>query len=183
LFEPIPRAVILDDVVVPMRIVRKGYRVLFEPQARAYDRQAHSDRHEFARKTRTIAGNFQLLWLERWLLSPWRNRLWWQTMSHKVLRLLLPVCYAAAFVANLFLLQHEFFRWALAAQVLVMALALIGGLAPAVRRALPVVAMPYAVGFLSWATVVGFARFVSGQQGGTWEREPAASPVDGAGGS
>ena len=38
LFEPIPDDTILDDLLIPLRIVRRGYRVLFEPEARAYDR-------------------------------------------------------------------------------------------------------------------------------------------------
>ncbi|RPI48992.1 MAG: glycosyltransferase family 2 protein, partial [Acidobacteria bacterium] len=37
LFEPVPKDTILDDVLIPMKIVRKGYRVVFEPDARAHD--------------------------------------------------------------------------------------------------------------------------------------------------
>ena len=38
---------------------------------------------EFVRKARTIAGTFQLFAREPWLLSPRRNRLWFETISHK----------------------------------------------------------------------------------------------------
>src|SRR6267143_1508543 len=47
LFDPIPEDTILDDVVIPIRIVRLGYRVVFEPAARAYDRPARAGREEF----------------------------------------------------------------------------------------------------------------------------------------
>ena len=60
LFEPIPEDTLLDDVLIPLRIVRRGYRVLFEPAARAWDRVAASAGEELARKVRTLAGNFQL---------------------------------------------------------------------------------------------------------------------------
>src|SRR5207245_5857395 len=73
LFEPIPEDTVLDDVVIPLRIARQGYRVLFEPQARAYDRVAPSSQAELTRKVRTLAGNFQLFTRERWLLNPFRN--------------------------------------------------------------------------------------------------------------
>ena len=95
LFEPIPDDTILDDVVIPLRIVRQGYRVVFEPQARAHDAASPTARQEFVRKARTIAGTFQLFARERWLLDPRRNRLWFETVSHKALRLALPLLHLA----------------------------------------------------------------------------------------
>jgi cellulose synthase/poly-beta-1,6-N-acetylglucosamine synthase-like glycosyltransferase len=83
LFEPIPPDTILDDVLIPMRIARRGYRVLFEPEARAYDQITGGAYREFIRKVRTIAGNFQLIARERWILNPLQNRLWFQNISHK----------------------------------------------------------------------------------------------------
>ena len=99
-FESLPKDTILDDVLIPMRIVRRGYRVAFEPGARAYDQVAATASVEFTRKVRTLAGNFQLFVREPWLLNPFANRLWLQTISHKGCRLLSPLCLAAAFGAN-----------------------------------------------------------------------------------
>lgn len=168
LFQPLPSDAILDDVIVPMRIVRQGYRVLFDPDARAFDRRAKSDAQEFGRKVRTIAGNFQMFRLESWLLSPLRNRLWWQTISHKGLRLVLPLCYLTAFVSNALLLDQPFYQLTLAGQGALWILGGIAFAAPAARRAIPVLAVPYAVGFLMVATIVGFLRFSTGQQKVTW---------------
>ena len=70
LFERIPDDTLLDDVLIPMKIISRGYRVLFEPGARAYDLAAASPRQEFVRKVRTIAGTFQLFARERWLFNP-----------------------------------------------------------------------------------------------------------------
>src|SRR6185436_20915177 len=100
LFVPIPDDTLLDDVLIPLRIVQQGYRVIFEPAARALDRTSETDRQEFGRKARTIAGTFQLFSRERWLFDPRRNRLWFATMSHKGLRLLLPVLHLGALAAN-----------------------------------------------------------------------------------
>ena len=67
LFEPIPEDTILDDVLIPLRIVRRGYRVVFEPDARAYDqvvgdgprgvrpKGAHDRRHLSAVRARAVA--------------------------------------------------------------------------------------------------------------------------------
>ena len=100
LFEPLPEDTILDDVVVPMRILVKGYRVLFEPAAKAFDPQPFSPEKEHARKRRTLAGNYQMLFrYPRWLL-PWRNRVWWQLISHKYMRLAGPWLMVVALVSN-----------------------------------------------------------------------------------
>ena len=60
LFETIADDTVLDDVLIPMQIARRGYRVLFEREALAYDQAASSASIELTRKVRTIAGNFQL---------------------------------------------------------------------------------------------------------------------------
>jgi hypothetical protein len=71
-----------------------GFRVVFEPGARAYDRVADTPRHEYRRKNRTLAGNYQLLALRPALLDPRRNRLLFQLVSHKLARLAVPWCLA-----------------------------------------------------------------------------------------
>jgi biofilm PGA synthesis N-glycosyltransferase PgaC len=177
LFEPIPRDTILDDVLVPAGIVRRGYRVLFEPQARAYDQVASTARDEFARKARTIAGNFQLLTREPWLFSPLHNRLWFQTMSHKALRLALPWLHVALLVTNVLLASTWPFGWILAGQLAFYAAAFLGQVISRPGRRLMFISVPYAVCLLSWATLVGFFRFVSHSQPVTWERVPRPAVV------
>jgi cellulose synthase/poly-beta-1,6-N-acetylglucosamine synthase-like glycosyltransferase len=173
LFRPIADETVLDDVVIPMNIARLGFRVLFEPAARAYDRCFATDQEEFTRKVRTMAGNFQMFASERWLLNPAQNRLWLQTISHKALRLVLPAMYATVFVANLALLDTPFYQLTMAGQVAFVAVAAIGYAFPRVRGALPLIVVPYAICFLTWATVVGFVRFIAGRQRVTWERSTA----------
>lgn len=170
LFEPIPQDTILDDVLIPMRIVRRGYRVFLEPRARAYDKVSKKAADEFTRKVRTISGNFQLFARELWLLNPCRNRLWLQTVSHKGLRLLSPLLFLMAFGANLMLAGEGLYRGMLLAQMLFYAAALSGCALGNARPRLPLVSVPYTVCLLNWATVVAFYRYVSGRQRVTWER-------------
>jgi poly-beta-1,6-N-acetyl-D-glucosamine synthase len=177
LFEPIPDTTILDDVLIPMRIVRGGYRTWFNPAARAFDRVAHSAAEEFARKVRTIAGTFQLFARNPWLLHPGRNRIWLQTVSHKLLRLLGPLALAAAFVANLFLLASPFHRLTLALQVLLYGAALYEHVRSRAKRrrglATAVLGTAYAFCVLQAATVVAFFRFAAGTQAVTWTKARA----------
>ncbi len=90
LWQPLPPDTILDDVLAPMRCVLAGYRVVFNERAQACDRAAADADTEARRKSRTLAGNWQILALEPALLLPWRNPVWWQYLSHKVGRLLVP---------------------------------------------------------------------------------------------
>lgn len=170
LFRPVPEDTILDDVVIPIRIARQGYRVLFEPDARAYDGAAATAAEEFTRKVRTITGNFQLFAREGWILNPFRNRLWLQTVSHKGFRLLTPVLLSGAFAANLLLLGLPFYRLAFAGQVVFYAAALGGHALRNAKRKIPLFSFPYVLCLLSWATVVAFFRFVTGSQAVTWEQ-------------
>jgi cellulose synthase/poly-beta-1,6-N-acetylglucosamine synthase-like glycosyltransferase len=181
LFEPIPPTTLLDDVIIPLRIARRGYRVVFESRARAYDRRAATARDEFTRKVRTMAGNFQMFARERWLLSPWQNPLWLQTLSHKGLRLVLPLVYATIVFSNLLLLTEALYRWTMAMEVAFFATALTSHVFPAIRKTIPFVVVPYAICFLTWATVVGFVRFVTGRQRVTWDRgTPSGATASGA---
>jgi len=169
LFEPIPDDTLLDDVLIPLRITRRGYRVLFEPGARAYDRAAATTAEEFARKVRTLAGNFQLFARERWAMNPFQNRLWLQTVSHKGLRLLLPLLHVGAFIANLPLADGPLYGGMLLAQALFYAFALGGYAGRNGGRRTPLLSVPYVICVLNCATLVGFLRFVTGRQRATWD--------------
>ena len=92
LWTPLPADALLDDVLAPMRAVMAGYRVVFEERARAFDRTSPDAAAEARRKTRTLAGNYQILAQEPRLLVPILNPVWLQYVSHKIGRLLVPWC-------------------------------------------------------------------------------------------
>jgi cellulose synthase/poly-beta-1,6-N-acetylglucosamine synthase-like glycosyltransferase len=170
LFEPVPGDTILDDVLIPLRVVRRGYRVVFVRGAVAYDRVATSGRDELRRKARTIGGTFQLLCQERWLLDPLRNRIWLQTISHKVLRLSSPLLLAVVAVASLLRSDVGFYRAAFGLQLAFYALATAGHLVTHGEKRSVALGVPYAICLLNWATLVGLFRFLTGRQSATWER-------------
>jgi cellulose synthase/poly-beta-1,6-N-acetylglucosamine synthase-like glycosyltransferase len=90
LFRPIPAGTVLDDVYWPLRVVMQGYRVIHDHEANAFDRLPENPRDEFRRKVRTLSGNFQLLALLPGVVLPGHCPLWFQFLSHKVLRLAVP---------------------------------------------------------------------------------------------
>jgi cellulose synthase/poly-beta-1,6-N-acetylglucosamine synthase-like glycosyltransferase len=100
LWTPLPVETLLDDVLAPMRAVLKGWRIVFEERALAFDRASPDAAAEARRKRRTLAGNYQILAQEPRLLIPILNPVWLQYMSHKVGRLVVPWALLAVFVAS-----------------------------------------------------------------------------------
>ena len=84
-----PDGIILDDMFQPLSVIRQGYRSILDSRAKVYDTWPKRLRGEFDRKVRTLAGNFQLFKVAPQLLSP-RNRVFFQLVSHKLLRLIVP---------------------------------------------------------------------------------------------
>jgi cellulose synthase/poly-beta-1,6-N-acetylglucosamine synthase-like glycosyltransferase len=124
LWTPLPHDTILDDVLAPMRAVLAGYRTVFHERARAFDRAARDGDAEARRKIRTLAGNYQILWLEPRLLLPWRNPVWLQYVSHKVGRLLVPYALIGLMTSSMALAEQSvLYAVALAVQCLFYLLA------------------------------------------------------------
>jgi cellulose synthase/poly-beta-1,6-N-acetylglucosamine synthase-like glycosyltransferase len=107
LWRPLPPETLLDDVLAPMRAVLAGRRIVFDEAARAFDRVSPDAAAESRRKTRTLAGNYQILALEPRLLLPGVNPVWWQYASHKIGRLLVPWALLAAFATSAALLTES----------------------------------------------------------------------------
>jgi cellulose synthase/poly-beta-1,6-N-acetylglucosamine synthase-like glycosyltransferase len=120
LARPIPAGTLLDDVYLPMVAFFRGYRVIIDETARAYDAPTGLD-VEFRRKVRTLAGVYQVIGQFPGLLSPWSNRMWIHFVSHKLGRLLLPFALALIFASS-FGLPKPFGAVALAAQAVFYAM-------------------------------------------------------------
>lgn len=126
LFKPLKAHVILDDVAIPMQALSQGYRCLLEPGAIAYDEPSKYPGQEAIRKRRTIAGAAQLVRDYPEWLNPRRNPIWFEYVSHKVLRLVSPMLLVGAGVFNALLLSVPAYQPLFALQVAMYVSALIG---------------------------------------------------------
>jgi len=125
LFRAIPAGTLLDDVYWPLQVAMQGFRVVHDQRAVAYDRLPERARDEFRRKVRTLTGNFQLLTRLPGAVLPWRNPVWFQFVSHKLLRLVAPWAMLAMLVLSA-VLPAPGYRIAFAAQLAAYAFGLIG---------------------------------------------------------
>lgn len=110
LFQPIPQNTLLDDVVIPMQAVVQKKLCVFEPQAIAWDQPSASLGCEAIRKRRTIAGAAQLIVQHPGWVLPWRNPIWFEFVSHKLLRLASPFLLVIVAVCNALLLDQPAYR-------------------------------------------------------------------------
>jgi len=60
LYEPVPEDTILDDMCLSLSVVKKGYRIKYEPRALASEYGSVNVAEEMKRKIRIAAGGFQL---------------------------------------------------------------------------------------------------------------------------
>jgi cellulose synthase/poly-beta-1,6-N-acetylglucosamine synthase-like glycosyltransferase len=171
----LPDGTILDDMLQPLSVIRQGYRSVLDLRARVYDIWPKSLRGEFHRKVRTLAGNFQLLQLAPWLLSR-QNRLRFELISHKLMRLLVPLLLVILLASSALLANHSFlYTGALASQIVFYLLAALG-----ITRNIPIltrIAAPAsAFCMLNAAVVVGFYKFLF-TRGPLWKIWTSGAPA------
>jgi len=163
LLTAVPPGTILDDVYLPMQIVRQGKRAVFDSRARAWDIPNLGAEREFSRKVRTLSGNYQLVQLAPWLLSS-SNPIRFEFVSHKLLRLAVPVALAALLLASA-VLTGPFYRVALIAQLAFYALSALA-LSHLVKRGM-LARIADASGIfvlLNGAAMVALIKFVTGRR-------------------
>ena len=176
LAEPLPEGIILDDMFQPLSAVRKGYRTVHDPRAQVFDDLPEKINVEFQRKVRTLAGNFQLFQLAPWTLSP-RNPVFFQLLSHKVMRLAVPYLLILLLASTLVLARASAAYAAFAAlQIFLGAMAV-----AALRFKIPVldrVASPASsLLVLKAAAVAGLYRFLF-TRGPLWKIWRSNGPTD-----
>jgi len=167
LFSKLPNNLILDDVYIPLKIVQKGYRAIFEPKAKIYDDVAKDAKEEFLRKTRTHSGNFQIFNYLKSLFNPFKSPVAWQFFSHKLLRFAGPYLLITLFASNLFLLHSHFYIIFFILQVTFYVLALLGLIFKHANRIFDI---PYMFCVMNSAAVVGLYMFLKNKHGVLWKK-------------
>ncbi len=121
LVEPLRQGTLSDDVVIPTRAFLRGYRVVFEQEALAFDFPAASGT-EFRRRWRTLCGLLQAhAWYPGIITASGRMRL--HFLSHKLGRLVLPWAILTVMIAGFALPVSAFRDLVLAAEGLVFLVA------------------------------------------------------------
>ena len=177
LFPEIPAGTLIDDVYWPLAVAMRGSRVVHDPRAIAYDRLPERARDEFRRKVRTLAGNFQLLTLLPAAFVPWRNPIWFQLVSHKMMRLLVPWLLLGTLGLSL-AADGALYRWAFWGQLAFYLTGLAGMVRP-VGKAMRPAGMIASFLVLNAAAWLAFWVWASGRTSRAWAKIPyRPGPLD-----
>jgi cellulose synthase/poly-beta-1,6-N-acetylglucosamine synthase-like glycosyltransferase len=170
LYEPIPSAVINDDAELTFSVIKKGFRILYEPAAQSHELASIDIVDDFFVKVRMVAGGYQTISRHTAFLLPPRNWFTFSFFAHKILRWLSPVLLIGVLIATLAALPNPWMQAFLAAQLVCYALAGLGWLLRG-RGELPsVLYVPFYFCAMNLAALMGLVRFLRGQQQVQWRK-------------
>ena len=169
LYVPLAPNTLLDDFLVPMRIVLAGYRVIFLRAARAFDFSSATASHEFSRKVRTLAGNFQAVAMEPRLLSPRANPVLFQFISHKLLRLVVPYFCLTAWISSA-LIDQPVYRALFVAQTLFYVIGLLNLIPLKANRLTPLARVSWTFMVMNAAAVAGLWMYLTREGHEIWRK-------------
>ncbi len=170
LFEPLPPEAINDDFIIPMRILEKGKRVVYETNALAREESFADSFADFNRRSRIFVGNLQQILILKRLLNPLRGWPALSFISHKVLRTFSPLFVVSIFFVNL-PLTTGLYRLTLAGQVGLYGLSFVGFLFQKMGRGSRLLSMPFYFAFGVISALLGYLKYLLKLQSVTWTRE------------
>ncbi len=176
LFEHVEKDTILDDFVMSLRIASQGYRVVYEPNAKASESASACVKEELKRKIRISAGGHQAIVRLSTLLNPFKHGiLSWQYISHRVMRwTIAPLAMLLLIPVNLWLAidleSHSIYRTILYAQGTFYLMALLGWHLENHQVRIKALFVPYYFVMMNLSVFLGFRRYIKGQQTVLWEK-------------
>jgi len=170
LFRKLPEEAIIDDFLISMSILIKGYKLIFREEAVAYETTAPSMKDEFKRRVRIGSGNFQSIkYLKPLLFNKNIKRVitFW---SHKLLRWVVPIALLILLITNIFLFDlSSFYTAALIIQGLLYISFLIGWFLDKKNKKIGFLYIPYYFVFMNLGLLVGFWKFIRNKQSVKWD--------------
>ncbi|REL28023.1 glycosyltransferase family 2 protein [Thalassotalea euphylliae] len=188
-FEDIPANTINDDFLIPMKVVKQGYRVLYDSRVAAIELEQVELAQDMQRRLRIAAGNFQQMLMLVPLMNP---KYRWNAVnfvSGKVLRALMPFILLFILLSNLVItallpvglstaahggieqlaLWSWFFQMTLSAQVLLYAGVSLLNVSRKVPASGLVKIMCYMVNGY-WVALIGSTKYMLGLQAKVWSK-------------
>lgn len=184
LFEEVETDTLLDDFMISLRIVQKGYNIAYTSSAYAEETASLNVGEEFKRKIRIAAGGIQSIFRLKSLLNPFRFGLYsWQYFSHKVLRwTLAPVSLFLILPVNLLIVwqqngwfEFQFYSVMLYNQLLCYLMAALGWYLENKKLHFKLLFVPYYFLFINYTSIRGIFRYFKGKQSVVWEKAKRAS--------
>lgn len=182
LFEPVVEGV-TDDFYTSTSVIARGHRLVFAPDAIAYEAVAGTSKSEFGRKVRVITRGLRGVFIaRRQLLNPFRYGFYAiQLFSHKALRRLVAFLLLLLFLVNPFLWNEGwFYRLTMLGQLGFYGLGLLGYLLDGTRLGrLKFLTIPFYFCLVNYAVLLAALNIMRGQQIKRWEPQRKVEQSEG----
>ena len=162
---------IIEDFVMSMRLVAQGWRVVYEPEAIAFEPASPSLVVDWDRRTRIAAGGFQSITRMPEMLDLRRGLMVWQYVSHRVLRwAVAPVLLPVILTTNILLWPKRIYRVFFFGQMAFYGLASLGFLQARRGRSRGLPGSAFYFVLANAAALAGLIRFLRRRQPVTWRK-------------
>lgn len=169
LYIPIEKSVINDDAAITFSLIKAGYRVIYEGDAKAYEQASINLLDDFNVKVRMTAGGFQTLSIEKGFLFPPRNWFSFTFISHKILRWFAPHFLIVMLLLPILLLHRIEMIVFVLLQTLFYIVALVGWLNRN-KNLHSLIYVPMYFTVMNIALFTGFIRFINNNTKEIWKK-------------
>ena len=169
-YEDVPADTINDDFLIPMNVIKQGFRVIYEPRVVAIELEHVNLEQDMSRRSRIAAGNFQQLVYLLPLLSP---KYGWNAInfaSGKALRAIMPFIFLIILVCNFYLaFIHTIFIALFVSQVCLYSLVIIINIFHISPKLNAVKLICYLINGY-WVALKGSLKYILGLQEKIWTK-------------
>lgn len=173
---PFPDPEVADDFSIPILILAKGYKVVYEPKAVVFEIATQSVKEEFNQKVRIVTQGFKAavrLFPALLKLGPLGL---FEFIFHKLLRWCIAFFLVTLFLSNSLLLDKEFYFSIFVFQIIFYALAIFGFLLRH-KRKIKIFYIPFYFCLVNFAAMVALFRSLRGRQTRMWEKAQTTRDV------
>lgn len=175
LFEEVPTDTLLDDFLISMKIVAKGYKIAYCKDAYASESGSLNMSEEKKRKVRIAAGGVQAVWRLRGMANFFKFPvLAFQFISHRILRwTITPVSLFLLLPLNMVLALTEstpLYYLLLVFQLLFYMMSIVGKINEDKKIRNKIFFVPYYFIFMNMNVIRGFFYLSKKRGDGTWEK-------------
>jgi len=172
----------INDFVNPLQIIAKGYRGLFDVDAKCYEETAGNFEKEARRKQRIVNRSFQGLMRVKEVLNPFKVGFYsLEIISHKLLRWLIPFFLVGIALGSTYLAQKGYpqFQLLVMLEAIFLWLATMGYFKSSEENSSPVFFYPYYFLMVNYHSLLGVIQSLQGNIQVTWSspRDKSAGAV------
>ncbi len=170
LYKPIESYKVNDDAAITFDLVKAGYRVLYEEEARSTEQASLDLKDDFNVKIRMTFGGFQSMALEKKFLFPPSSWFAFTFVSHKVLRWFAPHFLILMLFCSLALSNISIVNLFLWCQIIFYAIACYGWRNRSAKKLASWIYVPMYFTYMNLALFYGFLRYLKDSSKVEWKK-------------